>query len=304
MYILVSQLLKDRVELDYILYLVESKIRICYSLSKISINDINKEAFMKKEKNTFSKLISFNENECQAVERYLEEKALEGWILCDINLVFFKFKKSEPKKVKYTVDIFTDLKIGEYKEYCEASGWKYIGETKKYLIFYTEDENITPIQTDEKLLLKKVGRSMLENIISYIVLTFILIRGIYEDLFTDGFWDNTEGFEGYYLFLIIISFVLSALPIIQIVRNSQWYFKLKKSLKLEKSIEYPSINELKIKMACFNLYIRMFAVLITTLMGMHMNINGYISLGLAIIVIIIFIKDVLNITNKRMIKDA
>ena len=73
---------------------------------------------MKINKNTFIKLVLFKENECKALEEYLEERALEGWILEDRNAGFFVFKKGKPAKIKYTVDIFTELKTGEYREYC------------------------------------------------------------------------------------------------------------------------------------------------------------------------------------------
>lgn len=82
-------------------------------------------------KTKFTKLILFKENEFEAVEKYLEEKALEGWFLDDISCGFFTFKRCEPKKCKFTVDIFEQLRAGEYRQYCESVGWNYVAETSK-----------------------------------------------------------------------------------------------------------------------------------------------------------------------------
>ena len=140
---------------------------------------------MKLNNNTFVRLILFKEHECKAVEQYLEEMALKGWILEDISLKFFIFKKSKPKKLKFTVDIFTDLKAGEYIEYCEASGWNYICETNNYLIFCTENDDITPIQTDEDILLNKLSNSMLKNISAQIIGTTYMMYTIFKAFFID-----------------------------------------------------------------------------------------------------------------------
>ena len=53
------------------------------------------------KKDTLVKLITFKENECEALEQYLEEKARQGWILNDISCGFFIFKKSHSKKYKF-----------------------------------------------------------------------------------------------------------------------------------------------------------------------------------------------------------
>ena len=48
---------------------------------------------MRISKNKFIKLIPVKEHECKALEEYLEEKALEGWMLEDIICGFLIFKK-------------------------------------------------------------------------------------------------------------------------------------------------------------------------------------------------------------------
>ena len=188
---------------------------------------------MKLNNNTFVRLILFKEHECKAVEQYLEEMALKGWILEDISLKFFIFKKSKPKKLKFTVDIFTDLKAGEYIEYCEASGWNYICETNNYLIFCTENDDITPIQTDEDILLNKLSNSMLKNISAQIIGTTYMMYTIYKVFFIDFSSDAIDGIS--LLFLIMISLIFVICPFIECIYDISWYIKYKKSLNYTES---------------------------------------------------------------------
>lgn len=251
--------------------------------------------------NKLSKLIIFKEHECKAVEKYLEERALEGWLLEDISCGFFIFKKSKPKKYKFTVDIFTDLKTGEYIKYYESNGWKYAGETNKYLIFYTEDEKITTIQNDEDIIVKKVGKSMLLNVLVYICcaayIGFIIYRNFIVD--TLGTANNADIYGSYYLFLIIISCIFLICPILEIIRTSLWYFKYKKSLNLKKEIKYPTLKELKIRMTFFNLYIWMIGIVLICLVGDLDDSKAYIYTGLAVFAIIISMIKFIKITTSK-----
>ncbi|KUO53423.1 MAG: hypothetical protein APF76_09285 [Desulfitibacter sp. BRH_c19] len=106
----------------------------------------------------------------KAMEEYFEEMAAQGWMLEKISAVTAKFKKINPKKIKFAVDIFpymtafdspNNRDARDYRELCEASGWHFVTSANKFQIFYANsDENPTPIQTDsiveEKIIRKSV----------------------------------------------------------------------------------------------------------------------------------------------------
>ncbi len=254
-------------------------------------------------KNTLIKSISFREHECQALGQYLEEKALEGWLLDEIILSFFIFKKSEPRKYKFAVDIFTDVKVGifedsrtiEYREFCEASGWSYVCETNKYLIFATEDENIVPIQTDEDIILKKVSKSMILNIFLYIFLASSVIYNIYNGFFNRNLVNIEEVYGNYYKFLLIVCCINLTCAIIDIVRNILWYFKYKKALKLGEDVKYPTLKEFKIKMTYVNFLTGMIPILIISLILDLSDSQAIVYIGLTIFAIIISIGKIIKI---------
>lgn len=246
-------------------------------------------------KNTLIKSIIFRENECQALGQYLEEKALQGWLLDDINCGFFIFKKAQPRKYKFAVDIFTDLRTGEYKEFCEASGWNYVCETNKYLIFSTEDENIVPIQTDEEIILKKVSKSMILNIFFYIFLASTVIYNIYNGFFNSNLVNTEEIYGNYYIFLLIILCITLTYEIIDIVGGSLWYFKYKKALKLGEDVKYPTLKEFKIKVTYFNLLMCMIPILIISSILELSDSQAIVYVGLIVFGIIISICKTINI---------
>lgn len=85
--------------------------------------------------------------------------AENGWLLQGVKGPFFKFKRIEPKKIKYSLDVLNKVSIFdhkdtetvlEYREYCTTAGWTYICQIGKIQIFYTEENNKTiSIHTDE-----------------------------------------------------------------------------------------------------------------------------------------------------------
>jgi len=253
---------------------------------------------MRTGRDTLVKFITFKENECEAIEQYLEEKALEGWILNDISCSFFIFKKSQPKDYKFSVDIFTDLKTGEYIDFCEASGWQHLCSTNHYLIFFTEDKNITPIQTDEEIVLTKVGRAMAINIFIYIWISFSMVNNAYNTFFVPNLEYSKEIYGNDYVFMILICAVFTICPIIEIIRSGLWYFKFKKLVSLNENANYPSLKALKVKSIFLNLYIGTLIIVMIALVVDLGYLNTYVYTGFVLLLIVISVSKAF-----RIIKD-
>ena len=102
-----------------------------------------------------------------SIVQYLNEQASKGYMLEKVVGTSYYFRKSEPRKVKYAAHIFSKASMydtipakttAEFIEYCEAAGWKYICANGKIQYFYTEDEEVTPIETDAKEELKILNK--------------------------------------------------------------------------------------------------------------------------------------------------
>ena len=253
---------------------------------------------MRISKSKFVKLISIKEHECKALEEYLEEKALEGWMLEDIICGFLIFKKNKPQKCKFAVDIFKDNNKDEYIEYCEAGGWKYLFQHDKFLIFYTEDKIITPIQTDEEIVLKKVRKSILRSLLYNIFLIGLMIS----NLFTGekngyGFFSEISDNGALLVMASLIIIIIDA--VIDTVKDGLWYFKSNRAFKLNENINYPSLKSLKVKNVCFSMYMCILGLMIINLFGDIGSNKGHIFLAVFAVMCAVCISKIINILLKK-----
>ena len=253
---------------------------------------------MRISKSKFVKLISIKEHECKALEEYLEEKALEGWMLEDIICGFLIFKKNKPQKCKFAVDIFKDNNKDEYIEYCEAGGWKYLFQHDKFLIFYTEDKIITPIQTDEEIVLKKVRKSILRSLLYNIFLIGLMIS----NLFTGekngyGFFSEISDNGALLVMASLIIIIIDA--VIDTVKDGLWYFKSNRAFKLNENINYPSLKSLKVKNVCFSMYMCILGLMIINLFGDIGSNKGHIFLAVFVVMCAVCISRIINILLKK-----
>ena len=253
---------------------------------------------MRISKSKFVKLISIKEHECKALEEYLEDKALEGWMLEDIICGFLIFKKNKPQKCKFAVDIFTDNNKDEYIEYCEAGGWKYLFQHDKFLIFYTEDKIITPIQTDEEIVLKKVRKSILRSLLYNIFLIGLMIS----NLFTGekngyGFFSEISDNGALLVMASLIIIIIGA--VIDTVKDGLWYFKSNRAFKLNENINYPSLKSLKVKNVCFSMYMCILGLMIINLFGDIGSNKGHIFLAVFVVMCAVCISRIINILLKK-----
>ena len=253
---------------------------------------------MRISKSKFVKLISIKEHECKALEEYLEEKALEGWMLEDIIFGFLIFKKNKPQKCKFAVDIFKDNNKDEYIEYCEAGGWKYLFQHDKFLIFYTEDKIITPIQTDEEIVLKKVRKSILRSLLYNIFLIGLMIS----NLFTGekngyGFFSEISDNGALLVMASLIIIIIGA--VIDTVKDGLWYFKSNRAFKINENINYPSLKSLKVKNVCFSMYMCILGLMIINLFGDIGSNKGHIFLAVFVVMCAVCISRIINILLKK-----
>ena len=124
-----------------------------------------------------------------AMQEYFEQKALEGWQLCKKEM-FSKwvFKRIEPKKLHYAItylpqfsneDSFLLSKNKkEYLDFCAEQGWQFACVYKNMVIFYNEEENPVPFETDPEVELAAIHKSMMKHSLPKLALVFAGLVGI------------------------------------------------------------------------------------------------------------------------------
>ena len=205
-------------------------------------------------KNILLKEIPFEARDCHALELYLSEMAAKGWMLDEIWIFnIFKFKRCEPKNLRFTVDIPRlsdtcpdaslqnyELLFNEYIEICESSGWKHIVEDSEYQIFCTEDINVVDIQTDDSLKLD----SLLKINSGYIQMLFFFFLAM-----TWG--KNNPTIESYSYGKLCMTIFYSSITFffgLNFLEDLLWKLNAKKSLKKGNIVKYPGLSSFKIKL--------------------------------------------------------
>lgn len=101
---------------------------------------------------------NFREYEGEAFARYLEKMAAKGWYI-DRSMLnnIWSFRKGEPSKRRYNVvlmpgssrfDIEENEGSGQFRELCSQAGWNLEYGGILWQIFYTQEEDVLPVESD------------------------------------------------------------------------------------------------------------------------------------------------------------
>lgn len=195
--------------------------------------------------------ISFNYSEIDALSEYLEKCESEGLRFRHMTNMFLYFERCEPKKVRYSAEIFKPVKNawfektgmnGDFVDLCCQAGWRLVDfDGASLYVFRSENLNAVPIMTDEKEKMSLVTKAFTNKCIfplgSALVLWMMTLisKTVILSLF--------DPFD--ILTLLSVSLVLLVL-FVQLVSSLSWYRKAQKSIKNSQRIEYGDIKS-KIK---------------------------------------------------------
>lgn len=101
------------------------------------------------------------------METYLEKQSESGWMLTQITALGWKFKKAEPRKRRFAVtylpnaSLYSTASYGEeraFADLCAYTGWTFLDRNSKYHVYYSEEADPTPIDTDPVLEVRNIHR--------------------------------------------------------------------------------------------------------------------------------------------------
>ena len=117
------------------------------------------------------------------IEKHLEKMASEGWLLEKMSAFRWTYRRIEPKKLHFSVSYYATITDFEpepteeqqaFNEFCEHSGWKLAASTMQMQVFYNENENPVPIETDPVLEVENIHRSVKKTVlVSYFLMLFL-----------------------------------------------------------------------------------------------------------------------------------
>ena len=262
-----------------------------------------------RSKDTKRTFFAFLPYECAAAEEYLELMAEKGWLLQSIKGNFFKFTKTELKNIKYSVDVLQKVSIFdhkdsdvalEYREYCKASGWKYVCQRGKIQIFYAQNDVETiSIHTDEEEKFKSVFKASLYNTSGQFFLTLILIFNLYTLLFVGDSGFGLASNLG--IFGIVTTISIIFINSIEIINFLFWVIKVRARLRKGKCMNYSNYKQVRKKNILRNTYVLIILfILLNLLIFDNLETRGFNIYFLIIVCIpIIIMICVQKFINKK-----
>lgn len=243
--------------------------------------------------NTKILMIDFVPYEYKKLQRYLEEMPLKGWKLESAFGKFFKFKRIEPMKIKYYVDVINEITFLdgknssislEHRKKLNNYGWNFVCEIEKVQIFCSEDPEISG-EIYETILgkFKYINKASLKEILLRLLTFIILGVSQYNIIFKGNslkfLADNT-------ILLLIVSICLCLIiNVTDLIRLIRLHIKGDITKESYENIEVKSLKWIKFKSLIMSLAI-VFLFIIIILLIVKREI---FSLGIIFVISSIFL---------------
>lgn len=235
------------------------------------------------------------------IQKMLEKQAQKGWMLESIGQLGWKYRRIEPKNVRFAVTYYANASmfdpeptVGEalYQEFVEYSGWHFVASNAQMQIFCTEDENPVPIETDPMVELQNIHRAVKKSFLPgyFMMLCCALLNlGLMvwrlADNFTGTLAHNTN------LFTISCWIILALLEIYEISAYYLWRRKALKAAQLDGSfVETKNRNNLMLVILGV-----VFAAYILMISSLSLRI-AYIGV-ISVVLMLLAVAVVLLLTN-------
>jgi len=173
------------------------------------------------------------------IAAHLEKMAQRGWLLEKIGTWGWRYRRCEPMQVRFAVTYFPRASAYEptpsegeltFQAYCEEAGWKLAAANAQLQVFYHEDPNCTPLETDALTQVENIHEAgkktfLMSNWMFFglSILQMITLTGNHLsrpiDLFT-----QTSGVFGAFVWMLML--------ILSIVELTTYYRWRKKALRL------------------------------------------------------------------------
>ncbi len=190
---------------------------------------------MKETKRRFEILLFYDST---GIKKHLEKMAEQGWLLEKMSNFGWVYRKIEPKKLQFSVSYYPkasefDPEPSEeqqiFHDFCEYSGWKLVTTWAQLQIFYNEQENPIPIDTDPVLEVESLHKAIKKNFIpSYVVLTILSMMqmGLIYQRFSQDFVESLSNMNT--IFSGSVWILLGIMCGIELLHYFKWYRKAKR----------------------------------------------------------------------------
>lgn len=254
-------------------------------------------------------LLDFFAYEISSLIYYLEEMAKKGWILESISSMHAKFKKIEPKNIKYTIDIIGKIStyeeldeesLKEYRDKKESEGWKFLYDYNNMQIFYSEynNEEFLVTSKDQWKVKEIFKNSLFEVFIRMLPILFLAFNQYISIFRRDGIEIFTDNYRIIGLLFVIVYLLIHLVDLVGVLKFKVSPYKISTSCLW---IKFKSIF-------ISSIFLMLFIYLIASIIKLNSidNHSGIVVvLGLIVIgATIAFVYYLANVNNKNLKKNT
>lgn len=173
---------------------------------------------------------------------HLEKMAAKGWMLTRMSTLWWTYRRTEPRKLHFAISYLATLSMfdpddleerQEFLDYCTHGGWHLACSTAQMHVFWNEEENPTPLETDPELELESIRASAWKGfLLGNGLLLGISLLQIF--LFAMLYLGNPINFlsSSLLVFALMCFLIAAALAITDLVCYSRWSSKAEKMAPL------------------------------------------------------------------------
>lgn len=184
-------------------------------------------------------LCTFSFYDQQSVQKKLEEMAEQGWMIEKVGTLLWTYQRIEPRKLCFAVTYFPDASEfdpgpteGELTklDFCAQDGWTLAARWGAMQIFYNENENAVPIETDPVTQVENIHRTMKKPLIRSHIFTTALIL-YYLILQLCNLFDKPAEYlsDPFYLYSLTLYLGLLAACLFELFSYLHWHKKARKA---------------------------------------------------------------------------
>lgn len=164
---------------------------------------------------------------------HLEKMAAKGWLIQSITPLGWKYQRIEPSKFVFSISYaprmsafssYTTEKQNTFYDFCLYTGWKLIGCFNGMNIFYTDQHDPVPLETEPYIELGSIHKAAKCH---FLPLYFMLLSISLLPLCLSCFLLPANTFS---LFTLVSWGIVFLLSIAEIIHYSLWYLHAKKAV--------------------------------------------------------------------------
>ena len=176
------------------------------------------------------------------LERHLEKMAANGWMLESVGTYALRYRRCEPKKLRFAVVYYpkTDSFCPDepnhenltFWDYCAGAGWQIVMQRGDTHIFYNEDLDAVPIETEAVVQVETMERAkkgyVLSNTITVACMLPTMLYLQVSQLRRDPVAFLADGYD---LTMILMIFVMILLFGVELLGYRLWLRKAKRNAR-------------------------------------------------------------------------